>query len=130
VHELLAALSFLAEGNTPQVPNSDTSSYKIAIITTIGVIIAAAITAAATTIQRRRDVPTDGTQDLIAELQRRAATAEAKVSDLAAKEDSLAYRVDELEGYCWQNGIDPRDGKPVARPGPSGRGNDGQAPTH
>lgn len=113
MYELLASASRLSN---PSVPTpTDTSSLKIAIITAISVVIAAAITAAATTIQRRRDHQNtaDVSQDFIAELQRRATTAEAQVASLTERYQSSQQRVDELEDYCWQNGVDPRTGEPV-----------------
>lgn len=123
MHELLASLILLADGNSPSSPApSGASATQIALITAFSVIAAALITAAATWFQRRREAQQgDPSQGLIEELQRRAVTAETQGTSLEARNQSLSERVDELEGFCWRNGIDPSTGDPIPQhPVPGG----------
>lgn len=98
------------QGNPP----SDT--FKVAVVTTIGVVLAAAITALAATFQRDKSAPlatVSTTQDLIAELARRAEAAERREQILHRKYELIMRRVDELEGYCWRHQIDPDTGHAI-----------------
>lgn len=113
MHELLA-YSILA--SDPAGPSDN--SLKIAIVTAVSVVIAAAITAIATTLQRRRDsgaapASTSTAQDFISELLRRAEVAERRNTTLESQKDSLTNRVDELESICWRHGIDPDTGQSI-----------------
>lgn len=101
---------------------SDT--LKVAIVTTIGVVLAAAITALAATFQRDKTAPlatAATTQDLITELSRRAEAAERREQILLRKNELLLRRVDELEGYCWRHQIDPSTGRVVTSGDQAGR---------
>jgi hypothetical protein len=111
VHEILR---FLAEGVTNTPPPVPDNSVKIAIITAISVVLAAAITAISATFTRRgRDEDHQSDQDYVDELVRRSEVAERRSTRLENQRDSLLDRVDELERYCWRAGIDPNTGDPV-----------------
>lgn len=101
--------------STPAAPDN---SVKIAIITALSVVVAAAITAYATTFTRHHRSDDDGPteQDYVAELLRRAEVAERRFQRVEQRNESLIERVDDLERYCWRNGIDPNDGHSVFTP--------------
>lgn len=113
VHILIAAASVAPSSTAPgQVLNQPSdNSLKIAIVTAISVVFAAAITALATTITRHREG--EGSSDYVSELIRRAEVAENRSSILEVRNDSLTARVDELEDTCWHNGVDPNTGRRV-----------------
>lgn len=131
MHELLASL--FADPAT-SVPAPTDNGLKIAVITAISVVLAAAITAVATTLQRRREDTSEVTsQDFITELLRRAEVAETRSASLEARNESLTSRVDELENHCWRHGVDPNTGNLVRHVGRhdsvnGGDGNHGATP--
>lgn len=119
MHEILR---ILAEGvsRTHTTPPIADNSVKIAIITAISVVFAAAITAVSATFTKRHSGD-ESEQDYVDELVRRAEVAERRSSRLEEHRDSLLDRVDELERYCWRAGIDPNTGDTVVHI-PPGRG--------
>lgn len=105
-----ATQSFMASSASG---SSTDNTFRVAIVTTIGVVLAAAITALATTFSRDRGAaPTVAatTKDFLNELQRRAEAAERREQILQRKTELLSRRVDELEGYCWRHLVDPNTG--------------------
>lgn len=107
MHEIIR---LLADSSGP--PSTD-NSVKIAIITAVSVVIAAAITAFATTFTRGHDEP-DSDQDYVDELVRRAESAEDRCQGLEAKllsETANAYRYRE---YLVAAGYNPDTGLPVS----------------
>lgn len=130
MHEILR---FIAEGvstaPTPSItiPSSTDNSVKIAIITAISVVIAAAITAISATFTKRHASGNDSDQDYVDELVRRAEVAERRVARLEDERDTLLSRVDQLETYCWRAGIDANSGNPVVPIHPGG-GRHGTSP--
>lgn len=107
MHEIVRLLV-----NGPPVQDN---SLKIAIITAASVVIAAAITAFASTFTRARRNENRTEQEYVDELVRRAEVAERRAQRMEESRDSLQDRVDELEGYCWRAGIDPNTGHPVVQ---------------
>lgn len=106
MHEIL---HLLAANGPPATPDN---SVKIAIITAVSVVIAAAITAISATFTRRH-TQNDGSQHYVDELVRRAEVAERRCVTLESTNQSLTSRVDDLEAYCWRAGVDPTTGKQV-----------------
>lgn len=114
MHEILR---FLADGVTgpAPIPSAPDQSVKIAIITAISVVIAAAFTAISATFTKRHnsDHPHATDQDYMDELVRRAEVAERRSNRLEQQRDLLTERVDELERYLWRAGVDPNTGDAV-----------------
>lgn len=105
-------IRILAETGSSGPPAPD-NSVKIAVITAISVVIAAALTAFATTFTRNHDEP-DSDQDYVDELLRRAEVAENRCQTLEAKlvqETANAYRYRE---YLIAAGYNPDTGSPVS----------------
>lgn len=110
MHDAILTLAgYLAE----PIP-ADTSNAKAAIFTAIGVVLAAVVTGFFATRQR---FPSDRARpdnrpgnQLIKELTRRAVAAETENVGLRAEITALDARVDELEGFCWTNNINPHTG--------------------
>lgn len=125
MHEILRLLADGANTVTNNTPPAPDNSVKIAIITAMSVVLAAAITAVSATFTRRHDDDVRADQDYVDELVRRAEVAERRVTHLEHQRDSLNERVDELERYCWRAGIDPNTGEPVVPAHPTG-GGDGE----
>jgi hypothetical protein len=116
VSSVRTLLDLLADASA----NPPDNSVKIAIITALSVVVAAAITGFATTFHRRKSDSEEespsvasGAQNFVAELLRRAEVAERHVDTLERKNESLVQRVDELERLAWHNGIDPNTGETV-----------------
>lgn len=123
MHEIVRILvEGASNAPTSVTPPSSDGGVRIAIITAISVVVAAAITAFATTLNKHHGAEDNDDHDYIAELVRRAEVAEARINSLEHRNDSLVDRVDELERYCWRAGIDPNTGSSVVvgNSGPKG----------
>lgn len=111
MHEVLALALGVFASSSPQ-----DSTFKVAIVTTAGVVIAAAITSYAATFNRKHDpapapapapAPVDAAGDrlLREELIRRAETAERRCAE-------AERRNDQLEDLLWSHNINPNTVKP------------------
>lgn len=122
VHDLALQFAYLAAGG------GDGSAFKVAIVTTAGVVIAAGLTAFAATFQKRSTTePTSAvpppvllppsvvgsqtaddliklTRQMRSELIRRAERAERRA-------EAAEVRIDELEALCWSHGVNPQTGE-------------------
>lgn len=109
----------------------DSNSVKIAIISTLGIVLAAAITAIFATFRRDQGItiaPTPATTtDYIAELIRRATEAEHKTeileASLEAEQQTVRVRdveIDRLTRILLVARIDPANGGPLPIINPGG----------
>lgn len=112
MHDLLGGLAnavhLLADGSGA---GSGDTAVKAAVIGAGALIIATAITAFASTFQRTRPVPQPEPEPdppLVAELRRRAVSAEGRAS-------RAEVRIDQLEAFCWDNNINPHSGEMIIR---------------
>lgn len=120
MHEILfLALTSSAPAATT-VPTGSSDSVKIAIITAISVVLAAAITAVSATFTKRHSNDTHSEQFYVDELVRRAEIAETRAGRLEELRDGLLKQIDVLEGYCWRAGVDPNTGESVVVGPPKG----------
>jgi len=115
-------VSLLAD--TAPSGGGDNNSLKIAIISTLGIVVAAAITAIFATFRRDTSIVTaptpQTTTDYITELVRRATEAETQ---LHAKDTIIQQRdneIDRLNRILLIARIDPTNGRPLSGSGPGG----------
>lgn len=119
MHDLLGGLTHaaiaLADG---AAVGSDNGAIKAAIIAALALVASAGITAFASTFQRGRPAPQpapEPEQPLVAELRRRAESAEAQCAQRAAELAEASARVEFLEQLCWDHAINPHTGQVILR---------------
>lgn len=124
-------VSLLANYASPATTTGDSTSLKIAIISTLGLVLAAAITAIFATFRKDTAItiaPNPATTtDYIAELIRRATEAEHKADILTASLESEQHTVrerdieiDRLTRILLMARIDPATGGPLPTINPGG----------